>query len=78
VPFELKAATADSTRAWLHFVQVFVITLGTALAVIYLLILILDPYDSGRITHNIVFGVVDENPRTASASRGRDPTLTPW
>src|SRR5262249_16126067 len=73
VPFELKAATADSTRAWLHFVQVFVITLGTALAVIYLLILILDPYDNGRITHNIVFGVVDENPRTASASRGRDP-----
>ena len=71
--FEMKAVTADSARAWLHFVQVFAITLVTALAVIYLLILILDPYDSGRITHNAVFGVVDENPRTASASRGRDP-----
>jgi hypothetical protein len=73
VLFEMKAMTADSARAWLHFVQVFALTLVAALAGIYLLVLVLDPYDSGRITHNAVFGVVDENPRTASASRGRDP-----
>ena len=47
----------------------------TSLAVIYFLVLVLDPYDSGRMTNFAVSGVVDENPRTANASRGRDPNF---
>ena len=68
-----KAVAADSARAWLRFVQVFAVTVVTSLAVIYLFMLVLDPYDSGRITNFAVSGVVDENPRTANVSRGRDP-----
>jgi hypothetical protein len=75
VLFDMKAVTADSAPAWRRFVQLFVITLVTALAVIYALILVLDPYDSGRFTNYAVFGVVDENPRTANVSRGRDPVF---
>jgi hypothetical protein len=70
---DMKTVAADSAPAWHQFVQLFVITLVTVLAVIYSLILGLDPYDSGRFTNYAVFGVVDENPRTANASRGRDP-----
>jgi len=73
VLFDMKAVTTDSASAWRHFVQLFVITLVAALVVIYSLVLVLDPYDSGRFTNHAVFGVVDENPRTANASRGRDP-----
>src|SRR5262244_3499053 len=71
--FEMKAEAAGSGRAWLRFVQLFAITLVTTLTVVYFLIVVLDPYDSGRITNYTVSGVVDENPRTANASRGRDP-----
>jgi len=70
--FEMKAEAAGSARAWLRFVQLFAITLVTTLTVVYFLVIVLDPYDSGRITNYTVSGVVDENPRTANASRGRD------
>jgi len=73
VRFKMQVAAADSTRAWRRFVKLFVATLVTSLAVIYFLVLVLDPYDSGRMTNLAVSGVVDENPRTANASRGRDP-----
>ena len=65
--FKMQAAAADSTRAWRRFVKLFAITLVTSLAVIYFLVLVLDPYDSGRMTNFAVSGVVDENPRTANA-----------
>jgi hypothetical protein len=70
---EMQATTPDSTRAWRRFVKLFAGTLLAALVAIYFLILIVDPYDSGRVTNYPVFGVVDENPRTADVSRGRDP-----
>jgi len=47
VRFKMQVAAADSTRAWRRFVKLFVATLVTSLAVIYFLVLVLDPYDSG-------------------------------
>ena len=73
--FKMQVAAADSTRAWRRFVKLFATTLVTSLAVIYFLVLVLDPYDSGRMINYAVSGVVDENPRTANASRGRDPNF---
>ena len=76
--FKMQVAAADSTRAWRRFVELFAITLVTSLAVIYFLVLVLDPDDSGRMTNLAVSGVVDENPRTFNASCGAIRTLTPW
>jgi len=64
---------ADESYAWRRFVTAFVVTLVTAMVLIFAFIIVMDPYDSGHILGYRVFGVLDENPRTADASRGRDP-----
>ena len=68
----LMAMEADSIRVWRHFMKLFAAALVAILAVVYALILLIDPYDSGQLTGYAVFGVVDESPRTANVSRGRD------
>lgn len=73
--FDTKIASPSvhTSSEWRQFVKVFIATLVIGLATTYLLILVLDPYDSGRFANYPVRGVVDENPRTANVSRGRDP-----
>ena len=40
---------------------------------VFALVIAVDPYDSGRFGWLGIEGVSDESPRTANASRGRDP-----
>ncbi len=65
----------DDARDWRRFLKLFGITLIALPAAVYLLVLVLDPFDSGRLTNYPVLGVVDESPRTANVSRGRDPSF---
>ena len=68
-----KAVAADSARAWLRFVQAFAVTVVTVLAVIYLFMLVLDPYDSGRMTNYAVSELSTKIQERPTVSRGRDP-----
>jgi hypothetical protein len=66
------AADAAAAPAWGRWLGVFVATLAIAGALVSALIWIVDPYDSGFGLLGIK-GVDDASPRTANASRARDP-----
>ena len=57
-------------RRWLAAFGVGFFGFGGAL---FALLLLIDPYDSGRFPNLGITGVDDRNPRTANVSRGRDP-----
>jgi hypothetical protein len=63
---------AEAAPAWGRWLATFVATLAVAGALVFALILIVDPYDSGFGLLGIK-GVDDASPRTANASRARDP-----
>ncbi len=63
---------AASAAGWRGFVALFLATFVGGSVLIVLLVLAVDPYDSGRFPSLGIVGIVDENPRTASVSRGRD------
>jgi hypothetical protein len=65
-------AKVDRPGAWREFVFLFLGVLFVGVAVIFFLIVLVDPYDSGRFGPGWLSGIVDESPRTASVSRGRD------
>jgi hypothetical protein len=58
---------------WGRWLTVFLGTLALGSALVFALVLTVDPYDSGRFGLFGVNGVSDESPRTANASRARDP-----
>jgi hypothetical protein len=58
---------------WQRFVIVFLMTLCLGGSAAFGFILVIDPYDRGSLGLGWLSGIVDEDPRTASASRGRDP-----
>jgi len=51
----------------------FVLIFGGGLALLCILIIAIDPYDSGRVPTFMPAGVSDENQQTANASDGRNP-----
>jgi hypothetical protein len=57
---------------WRRFVKIFLMTFCLAVATAFTFILVVDPYDSGRFGPRWISGVVDPDPRTGDASRGRD------
>lgn len=59
--------------AWARWLGVFLGALALGGALIFALVLIVDPYDSGRVGVLGIQGVRDASPRTANASRARDP-----
>jgi hypothetical protein len=61
--------------SWRGFVIAFLLTLGLGVVVIMMLVVVADPYDSGRFGVHWDIGIVDESPRTADVSRGRDPNF---
>jgi hypothetical protein len=63
---------AVSAAGWRGFAALFLMVFVGGSALIGLLILAIDPYDSGRFPSLGLTGIVDQNPRTASVSRGRD------
>ena len=64
-------ATAGG-KSWSRFVALILAVFFGGSALLLLLILGVDPYDSGRLPSLGLVGIVDDNPRTASVSRGRD------
>jgi hypothetical protein len=64
---------AAETHGWGRWLGVFLGALVLGCALIYTLVLIVDPYDSGRVGVLGIKGVTDVSPRTANASRARDP-----
>jgi hypothetical protein len=67
---KLKATAA--AKSWTRFAVLYLAVFFIGSAAILLLILAIDPYDSGRFPSLRLVGIVDENPRTAVVSRGRD------
>ena len=74
-PGESTALTAANVRGWRLFIVRFGVSVIAFSTTVYLLLLLVDPYDSGRLFHYQVLGVMDEDPRTANVSRGRDPAF---
>lgn len=60
-------------KVWRRCALVFVSVFVACLFAIAVLIVVIDPYDSGRFPSILLPGVSDESPRTANASRVRDP-----
>jgi hypothetical protein len=60
-------------RAWRRFALLFVALFVGGVGLIYLALLVIDPYDTGRFPTFMRPGVVDAGQRTSNASHGRDP-----
>jgi len=71
-----EAVVAPSeASAWGRWLATFLGALVLAAAAVFALVLIVDPYDSGRVGFLGIRGVDDASPRTANASRARDPNF---
>jgi len=69
-----EAVVAPSeTSPWGRWLLTFLGALALGAAAVYALVLVVDPYDSGRVGMLGIKGVDDVSPRTANASRARDP-----
>ncbi len=64
---------AVDERAWRRFALTFIIAVFGGLGIIYVALVAIDPYDTGRFPTFMGTGVSDHEMRTAVASRGRDP-----
>jgi hypothetical protein len=68
-----EAVVAPSEApAWGRWLAAFLAALALGAAAVLALVLIVDPYDSGRVGLTGIKGVSDASPRTANASRARD------
>jgi hypothetical protein len=63
----------DARLAWQHWLAVFCGTFFGLSALLFALLLLIDPYDTGRFPGFGIVGIGDSTTRTADASRGRDP-----
>jgi hypothetical protein len=66
---------AGRERRWAGFIVTFLGTAAAALALLLAAVFLIDPYDTGRSPLALGEGVRDQGPRTAAASRGRDPAF---
>jgi hypothetical protein len=62
-----------SNRRWRRWNMTFFAVLFGVGGLLYILLLLIDPYDSGRFVNFGIVGIDDHTPRTADVSRGRDP-----
>src|SRR3954451_8585256 len=66
-------AAPSQASAWGRWLATFVAALALGAVAIFALVLIIDPYDSGRVGLLGIKGVNEASPPTANASRARDP-----
>ncbi|MFZ0065745.1 MAG: hypothetical protein WAK90_06215 [Pseudolabrys sp.] len=71
----LSTSSSDS-QTWGRWLATFVCMSALGACVIFALVILVDPYDSGRFGFIGIKGIRDESPRTANASRGRDPQFS--
>jgi hypothetical protein len=70
----MTSSTSDSDRnAWRRWLVVFGGVYFGLGALLFALLLMVDPYDTGRFPSFGLVGIGDNSMRTADASRGRDP-----
>ncbi|HEY5797717.1 MAG TPA: hypothetical protein VIU82_22155 [Bosea sp. (in: a-proteobacteria)] len=69
-------ATQAQTAHWDRFVRTFAITAASLLIGTLALAFLIDPYDTGYTPLTLPEGVRPQGPRTAAASRGRDPAFS--
>lgn len=67
-----ELAAADNA-GWGRWLATFLTALTLGAAAVFAFVLVVDPYDSGRVGLTGIKGVRDASPRTANASRARDP-----
>jgi len=60
-------ASIDAAPAWGRWLTAFLGALALGCALIFAIVLIVDPYDSGRAGLTGIKGVNDASPRTANA-----------
>ncbi|CAN7142481.1 hypothetical protein LJR090_000050 [Bosea sp. LjRoot90] len=69
----MSSSTSSSEARWGGFGRTFLIAAAGLAAALLALAFLVDPYDSGRSPLKLKTGVSPQGPRTAAASRGRDP-----
>jgi acyl carrier protein len=67
-----SSSEASPDVAWRRWLLAFVSILILTSAVLYGLLVLIDPYDSGRFWNFGISGILDEAPRTANVSRARN------
>jgi hypothetical protein len=68
-----SSTSASDTVHWRRWLAVFGAVFFGLGALLFTLLLLIDPYDTGRFPSFGLVGVRDRSMRTADASRGRDP-----
>lgn len=69
----MSSSTSSSEARWGGFGRAFLIAATVLAAGLLAFAFLVDPYDSGRSPLKLKAGVSPQGPRTAAASRGRDP-----
>ncbi|WID97569.1 hypothetical protein QO058_04705 [Bosea vestrisii] len=69
----MSSSTSSSDPRWGGFGRTFLLAATFLVAALLALAFLVDPYDSGRSPLKFKAGVSPQGPRTAAASRGRDP-----
>lgn len=69
----MSSSTSSSDAGWGGFGRTFLGAATLLVAALLALAFLVDPYDSGRSPLKLKTGVSPQGPRTAAASRGRDP-----
>lgn len=72
----MSSSTSSSKGGWGGFGRTFLIAAASLVAAMLVLAFLVDPYDSGRSPLKLKAGVSPQGPRTAAASRGRDPQFS--
>jgi hypothetical protein len=70
-----SSSEVRATFTWRRWLGTAAIVFAAALASIWVLLLLVDPYDSGRFSPLPQSAAFDSNARTANASRGRNATF---
>jgi len=71
VPSDRRAETGE--RQWRRFAATYLAVFFGCLSALFALLILVDPFDSGRSPFSIAAGVSDGDSRFARASNGRDP-----
>lgn len=71
----MNSSTSSSEGGWGGFVRTCLFAAAALVTALLALAFLVDPYDSGRSPLTLKTGVSPQGPRTAAASRGRDPAF---